>query len=615
MKKQLTIVVLLFVTSFVFAQDYSQFKEYSYTEFFQLIKNEQDSIFKLSDAVVIYNQKVDTTFSFFNDFENYSKSFKRTDSIVVDKELQLNNVHFILTRKNFIVGMLSNVIFKRKLHFLDSQIPGFQNSDFYETVNIEITNDFNKYLEQLRTQYKDGFFNDLSINYNQCNFYKGINYYNGSIDETNIQFGITFSHLWPRNERVHCTFTYQNQFNFWLTANTFHGEGQLWISPIKGRMLDIDRNNFEKNIVVRLSLNEADITRMNISKNNFQGIILADFNQFDNNDNISWLQFSNKLIAHDAYQQYYFVNLYLGLDSIADFTPSKEGYSKLNIDFYLNRARIENAEVHHAEKKLRSVFYNHFKQNQNTDFSNAVYLEMKDLETERLQYLNNTKPSFNTFFTFKINQFLKVFSAYGTEPARAIIFSIYVILSFAFIYLFFPNSWDKHGKNRIINRYRFFTKYMNKNTGINEVYLEDKKEDLLEYDEFKNYMESSVKTIPKFFSATALPLYKWAVSGTKLSASVLKRVDIMKGTWSDLPAHKRFWKSILLIGAFLIAVLYDISIKMLNALMLSINTFTTLGFGEIPMKGLPRYLAIIQGFIGWFMLTIFSVSLISQLLN
>ncbi len=35
----------------------------------------------------------------------------------------------------------------------------------------------------------------------------------------------------------------------------------------------------------------------------------------------------------------------------------------------------------------------------------------------------------------------------------------------------------------------------------------------------------------------------------------------------------------------------------------------------IPIKGLPRYLAIIQGFIGWFMLTIFSVSLISQLLN
>ena len=92
-------------------------------------------------------------------------------------------------------------------------------------------------------------------------------------------------------------------------------------------------------------------------------------------------------------------------------------------------------------------------------------------------------------------------------------------------------------------------------------------------------------------------------------------IDILKGTWNELPTRKKWWKGLLLIGAFIVAIAYDIIIKMLNALMLSINTFTTLGFGEIPIKGLPRYLAIIQGFIGWFMLTIFSVSLISQLLN
>jgi hypothetical protein len=192
---------------------------------------------------------------------------------------------------------------------------------------------------------------------------------------------------------------------------------------------------------------------------------------------------------------------------------------------------------------------------------------------------------------------------------------MYVILLFAFIYLFFPNSWDTHGKKRIMDRYAFFFKYMNKEAGIHEVYLEDKQKDMLEFKEFKTLAEQQGKTVPSFFMATALPLYKWAVSGTKISALLLKRVDIMKGTWSELPKSKRIWKSILLIGAFTIAVTYDIIIKMLNALMLSINTFTTLGFGEIPIKGLPRYLAIIQGFIGWFMLTIFSVSLISQLLN
>jgi hypothetical protein len=65
----------------------------------------------------------------------------------------------------------------------------------------------------------------------------------------------------------------------------------------------------------------------------------------------------------------------------------------------------------------------------------------------------------------------------------------------------------------------------------------------------------------------------------------------------------------------LLLLVFDVFVKFLNALTLSINTFTTLGFGEIPTSGIPRYLCILQGFIGWFMLSIFSVALISQLLN
>lgn len=166
-----------------------------------------------------------------------------------------------------------------------------------------------------------------------------------------------------------------------------------------------------------------------------------------------------------------------------------------------------------------------------------------------------------------------------------------------------------------MDRYAFFFTYMNKQAGMHEVYLEEKRADILEFDDFRTLLEKQGKTVPKFFSSTAMPLYKWSVSGTKLSASLLKRIDIMQGTWQEVPEQKKPWKRFLLVVVFVIAIGYDILIKMLNALMLSINTFTTLGFGEIPIKGLPRYLAIIQGFIGWFMLTIFSVSLISQLLN
>ncbi len=246
---------------------------------------------------------------------------------------------------------------------------------------------------------------------------------------------------------------------------------------------------------------------------------------------------------------------------------------------------------------------------------NACYVEMKDLETMKLRHEYRANRSFDSFFTLKINQFLKAFSDYGTRPSKAIIFSMYVILGFALVYLFFPNSWDSQGKHRIMNRYSFFMKYLKRPEGMHTIYLEDKSLRLRSYEDFKTFVDDSAHSVPSFFRATALPLYRWSVAGTQLTASFLNRLDITKGRWAEVPRHQRWWKSILLIGAFLLALAYDLIIKMLNALMLSTNTFTTLGFGEIPIKGIARYLAIIEGFIGWFMLTIFSVSLISQLLN
>lgn len=56
-------------------------------------------------------------------------------------------------------------------------------------------------------------------------------------------------------------------------------------------------------------------------------------------------------------------------------------------------------------------------------------------------------------------------------------------------------------------------------------------------------------------------------------------------------------------------------LSFVNALTLSLNAYTTLGFGNIPTHGLARYACVIQGFIGWFMLSIFTVALINQVLT
>ena len=62
------------------------------------------------------------------------------------------------------------------------------------------------------------------------------------------------------------------------------------------------------------------------------------------------------------------------------------------------------------------------------------------------------------------------------------------------------------------------------------------------------------------------------------------------------------------------ALVVGFGISIINAITLSLNSFVTLGFGTIPTTGAARYVCILQGFIGWFLLSIFTVSLINQIL-
>ena len=64
----------------------------------------------------------------------------------------------------------------------------------------------------------------------------------------------------------------------------------------------------------------------------------------------------------------------------------------------------------------------------------------------------------------------------------------------------------------------------------------------------------------------------------------------------------------------LMALIVGFGISVINAITLSLNSFVTLGFGTIPTTGAARYVCILQGFIGWFLLSIFTVSLINQIL-
>ncbi|MEJ0034063.1 MAG: hypothetical protein WDO15_28695 [Bacteroidota bacterium] len=54
--------------------------------------------------------------------------------------------------------------------------------------------------------------------------------------------------------------------------------------------------------------------------------------------------------------------------------------------------------------------------------------------------------------------------------------------------------------------------------------------------------------------------------------------------------------------------------SLLNAVALSLNAFITLGFGNIPTTGIARYMCVLQGALGWFLLSLFTVALLNQVL-
>jgi hypothetical protein len=268
-----------------------------------------------------------------------------------------------------------------------------------------------------------------------------------------------------------------------------------------------------------------------------------------------------------------------------------------------------------TELALLGVLEDHYKSKHNLFRANIFYYQKKWLETQRFKYLYKKEKSFENYFQWKLNVFLRFFSDFGTKPAKAIVIALYVILIFAFVYLLFPNSWDENNRHRIMNRMLFFTKYFKRKEGMKEVFEEEQKSHIMAYEDFKSFISESKDEIPPYFLTLSKPIYYFSVANFRVRSKVLSKADILKGKWVDLNPRRKVVTSIIMAFWLLGILLYDLFVKFFNALMLSINTFSTLGFGEIPIKGIPRYLAILQGFLGWFMLSIFSVSLISQLLN
>ena len=268
--------------------------------------------------------------------------------------------------------------------------------------------------------------------------------------------------------------------------------------------------------------------------------------------------------------------------------------------------------------KLNSAyrkFYSMYRTQGDIESANACYKQMKDMETRRYLHLYRQNPSINKWFNWRFNQFLKYFSEYGTNPVQSLIISMWVILIFAAVYFFFYSDWDRINRAFLIKKHRTIMQYFRSEQRLEDFYTENYIEDLKTFAEYKKEMKESKVLVPLFIVLLGKPLYVFSVIKYKLVSCIYRRTELLQGRWIDLKSARKVFVGVTVVVSVLIYLSYLGLIRSLNAITLSINAFSTLGFGAIPVKGASRYITILEGFLGWFLLSIFSVSLISQMLQ
>lgn len=291
-------------------------------------------------------------------------------------------------------------------------------------------------------------------------------------------------------------------------------------------------------------------------------------------------------------------------------------YKDDHLEIYkgITHEEIENRHWFHRLKSSKASFYDLYLFHENSNSADQCYVEMKKMDTRFYGYLYQQKPDMHNFFHWQMNRFLDRFSDYGTSPTKSIIYAGKVVIFFALFYFFLYHDWDI-SKLSLMKRLRLLTDYFREEKGIGRLYHEQNHEQIQSYEDFRHFMHGNKGEVPPYFIWLSEPLYRYALWRHKLNVGILSKTEILNGKWTSLASGKRQRTSVAVglgIAGFL---LFSVVLKAFNALVLSFNILMTLGFGDIPTRGIVKYLAIVEGLIGWVLLTIFSTSLVSQLLQ
>jgi Ni,Fe-hydrogenase I cytochrome b subunit len=210
--------------------------------------------------------------------------------------------------------------------------------------------------------------------------------------------------------------------------------------------------------------------------------------------------------------------------------------------------------------------------------------------------------SFKNLLNYYMLKFLEFFCAFGTDFSQSVKFSIIIVLLFTVFYFLIPiDSPTGGGGFTLFYSLLVLKKIEGGDFSTTELFK------VSLFNRYRTFLRSKA-------TRRLLPnVVYWRIGFSwwlyKVKYSLLKSLNskIFKG---NKPTNNLAYSAL-----FFVVLAISLFIKLLNAFALSLNAFTTLGYGEIMARGVSRYLVVIEGAIGWFLLTIFSVTLLGQVLQ
>ncbi len=328
-----------------------------------------------------------------------------------------------------------------------------------------------------------------------------------------------------------------------------------------------------------------------LSVSNYIGVQNLDFPE--SNTNIPWYNFageklaifqlseSGQIIPYQAKTKKQLFNTLLYNDLIS-------AYNKLNT-------------IYHSRGDITSA--------------NRLYVEIKTIETRRQKYLLEDHWDLNVFINYKLNVFLSFFSDYATNPGKSLIQSLWVLLIFTLLYMLTYSEWDGMNAKYFFKQYSHFSEYIKENKSIEEVYGKDSRKKIREIETIDEKYIKADKKVPRIIKLTGMPLYYMGKLRYRVIPDLIRVFNFQPKMWEEIKGGRKLFSGTLIFLILILFAVYVLIVKFIAAFVLSLNSFVVIGFGNLPEKGPAKYFSIIEGIIGWFLLTIFTITLLNQVLQ